>query len=246
MKNILLSILLIISLASCAKYMDNQQANAGDSAAIADSLSKLNTKPLTRENLSGVWMRMLATQKAEEGYNLKADGRLALLNFYTMHGDHWQLSGDTLYFYKYTDQDTIAKPSLARVLTLNDSTMVIAPIGAPSGYTETYHRRTINLSKRFSEVFHKQFMGKLQPFQIIDHPFELTTILKGAITLNSPNNHIRFSIKKDGILINEKPVTKWVGDFPPGKYVINVFYPNPSPNAKTTETAEYVVVVSEE
>ncbi len=246
MKNILLSILLTVSLASCAKYMDNQQANAGDSAAIADSLSKLQSKPPSKENLTGVWMRILTTQKAEEGYNLKADGRLALLNFYTMHGDHWQLSGDTLSFYKYTDQDTIPKPSLARVLTLNDSTMVIAPIGAPSGYTETYHRRTINLSKRFSEVFHKEFMGRLQPFQIIDHPFELTTLLKGAITLNSPNDKIRFSIKKDGILIDEKPVTKWVADFPPGKYVISVFYPNPSPNAKTTETAEYPIVVSEE
>ena len=87
-KLLLLTTVFILLLSSCAKYMDDQPGKA-DSAAIADSLLMLQRGVLTKERLTGIWVRPIATQPGDEGYHLYEDGKLKFINMYSMICDTW-------------------------------------------------------------------------------------------------------------------------------------------------------------
>ncbi len=232
----------LLFLASCAKYMDNGQPGMADSALLADSLHSAMVRAAIQK-LPGAWVRRVQTEQGDKGYNFIADGRLFLINSYVLKGDSWKLSNDTINLLMHTDKDTIPAPHLVKIIELTDSILALAPIGAPSGYTETYHKRVVSLPKKFSEFFKKEFTGKLQPKQFVEEQFTIPAMFEGAITLSSDNPELCFYLSKDGTRITEKPVREWAGQFPPGNYGLKIMYLHTAP--RNGDIGEYQVLIEE-
>jgi hypothetical protein len=216
-----ISLVLVFALSSCAKYMDDEHPGA-DSAAIRDSAVMETIKTMSKEKLSGVWVRPIKTEPGDEGFNLKADGSLAFVNMYSMSGDKWELRGDSLILFSHTERYPDPRPHGYKIAEISDSTITLIPQNAEAGYKEVYKRKDFKLPERFSEFYKKEFHGLIKPVQAIDHTFEVKTIFDGEIKLVTNDKNIRFIILKDENEITE-PITEWSGGFPPGKYSIKVF-----------------------
>lgn len=240
MKKQLFTIALITALISgCAKYMDEHPpSDAMDSVAMRDSVLRA-----VHDNLPGVWMRKILTKPGEEGFTLKKDGSVNLINYFTMHGNRWEISNDTLKVFTYTDKDTLPRPRYYRVIAISDEAMQLAPFGAPAGYVEEYHKRRINLAPSVTSLYHQEFIGKLQPMQVLNHDFTVKTMFDGEIKLICIDSSVRFTILKNGVKIQELPTRDYIASFPPGDYTLRVVYRDE--RADKTKRAEYNLVVAE-
>ncbi len=239
MRKYFFSICLIVALIGCAKYMDEHPPNETvDSLALRDSVLRA-----VHDNLPGVWIRRILTKPGEEGFTLKKDGTVNLVNYFSMHGSHWDISNDTLRVFTYTDKDTTAKPRYYRIVNISDTVMQLAPFGSPVGYVEEYHKRRINLAPSVTSLYHQEFIGKLQPMQILEHDFTVRTMFDGEIKLICPDTSVRFTIKKNGVKIQELPTRDYQATFPPAEYSLRVVYRDE--HADKTKRAEYTLVVAE-
>jgi hypothetical protein len=236
----LVSIIALISLfAGCAKYMDEHPPNeTTDSLAMRDSVLRA-----VHDNLPGVWIRKILTKPGEEGFTLKKDGSVNLINYYTMHGNRWEISNDTLRVFTYSDKDTVPRPRYYKVIAISDETMQLAPFGSPAGYVEEYHKRRINLAPSVTSLYHQEFIGKLQPMQVLNHDFTVKTMFDGEIKLICIDSSVRFTIMKNGVKIQELPTRDYFATFPPGEYTLRVVYRDE--HADKTKRAEYNLVVAE-
>ena len=222
--------------------MDSGQPGQLDSAALADSLHKAMMTSAAAK-LPGAWVRRLQTAPGEQGFTMTVDGRLTLIGSYTLHGDRWQLSGDTLTMFLHSDNDTTPTPHYHKITELTDSIISVIPNGAPVGSVETYHKRNVVIPKKYTEFFKQHFQGKLSPGQLMYHPFEVQTMFDGAITLTSDSGSVKFYLLKDDVNLTPDPVREWHGRFAPGSYRLRVMFIYDKP--RKGERAEYEVLVEE-
>ncbi len=230
-------------LSSCAKYMDDKPGTA-DSAAIADSLLMLQRGVLTKERLTGIWVRPIATQPGDEGYHLYGDGKLKLINMYSMIGDTWELRGDTLMLFAHTERHLTPIPIIYRIYSLSDSILQLVPENSAPNYTESFHRKNFTMPERFATTFTEEFRGKLKPSQTTTHSFEVKMIFDGAVKLESPDKNAVFTLEKGGLTLTEAPVSSFMGSFPPGKYSVKVIMSKAKQVA--SDGSDYVIRVFEE
>jgi hypothetical protein len=242
-KLLFLTTVFTLLLSSCAKYMDDKPG-AADSAAIADSLLMLQRGVLTKERLTGIWVRPIATQPGDQGYHLYADGKLKFINMESMIGDTWELRGDTLMLFAHTERHTTPVPIVYRIYTLSDSVLELVPENAAPNYTERFRRKSFIMPERFATTFTEEFRGKLKPSQTTTHSFEVKMIFDGAVTLESPDKNAAFTLQKGGLTLTEAPARKFIGSFPPGKYTLKVTMSQAK--QVTPDGIEYVIRVSEE
>lgn len=243
MKQILPAVFcLTLLFTSCAKQIDDEPKQS-DSARAADSLLQLRLSTITKERLTGTWVRPIATQPGDEGYHLYADGKLKFINMYSFIGDSWELRSDTLMLYAHTERYPTPVPMIFRIASLSDSTLELVPENAAPNYTEKYRRKNFTLPERFSKTFRREFQGKILPNQSVRHILDVPTIFDGSILIESENTHISFTISKDGNVLTDIPVTTFKGSFPPGKYTLEMQYIQPK--KKKAEPAQYTIIVAE-
>ena len=225
--------ILLFLIGGCAKNMDNPQPS--DSTAIQLGTIINESREKTKERLSGVWLTK--RDKAEEGFYLVPDGKVVLQNIYTMKGTDWQFfGGDSLRISMQGASAPITK--LYAILALDDSTLTLLPVGSTT--QEVYHKK----GARHYEftAYHQDFHGALQPSQILQHSFEVTTLFEGSIILVSDNKLVTFTLKKDDTEITNAPTRHWEGSFVPGKFVITV---RGAALSRQGVPSEYSVVVEE-
>ncbi len=244
MKKLLLLVLAAtLLLSSCAKYMDDKPGMA-DSVSIADSLLMLQRGILTKERLTGIWVRPIATQPGDEGYHLYGDGKLKFINMYSMIGDTWELRGDTLMLFAHTERYPTPTPMIYRIYSLSDSILQLVPENAAPNYTESFKRKNFTMPERFATTFTEEFRGKLKSSQTTTHSFEVKMIFDGAVKLESPDKNAVFTLQKGSLTLTEAPVRSFMGSFPPGKYTLKVIMSKAK--QVTSDGTDYVIRVSEE
>ncbi|HYM21346.1 MAG TPA: lipocalin family protein [Candidatus Kapabacteria bacterium] len=235
-------VLLACLVASCAKYMDNNQPGTLDSAARADSIHHAMMDMLAQK-LLGVWIRRVTTGSGEQGFTMNADGRLTLIGNYTLHGDRWQIAGDTLILFEHSDQDSLPLPNYYRVAELTDSILSVTAFGSAANSQEMYHKRSVVIPKKYTEFFKQHFEGQLSAGQLMYHSFDVQTMFDGGITLTSDSGSVKFYLLKDDVNLTPDPVREWNGRFVPGSYKIRVMYIYQKP--RQAERAQYSVIVEE-
>lgn len=233
----------LILFASCAKQMDDEPLHS-DSARVADSLLKVQLSAISKEKLTGIWVRPIATQPGDEGYHLYADGKLKFINMYSMIGDSWELRGDTLMLYAHTERYPTPVPIIFRVAMVTDSLLELVPENAEPGYTQKFRRKNFTLPERFGHFFHKEFQGRILPSQTYDHTFNVTSYFDGGIRIESPSPDVKFTVNMDGNELTDKQVREYKGSFPPGKYRLTVRYILPQKKRSTVQP--YTIIVDEE
>jgi hypothetical protein len=204
---------LLVSLAflvSCAKYMDDEPGRT-DSTAISDNIRSL--QPITKERITGLWVRPKLTDPSDEGYLLNDDGSMRVING-TLVGQRWTLSGDTL---SLLFNGNIS--SAYRIERLADTLLTLQSV---TGERLIYRRKHFSMPSRFASDYREHFTGTVRPLQDQKHTFIVRSLFDGAVKIVSDDKRIRFTLLKDGFTITDKPAREFSGSFPAGTYTVIV------------------------
>ncbi|MFS4432241.1 lipocalin family protein [Chryseobacterium sp. S90] len=96
-----------------------------------------------REKLVGKWLQPIAgQQKEQQGFELRENGTVISMNIHTLQYDRWNVSEDTLYLSYHTEGVKLISKGIDTLLIkeLDDSELILSPIGANVSDTESYHK----------------------------------------------------------------------------------------------------------
>lgn len=113
-----------------------------DSVAI---VATTDTITYTEDQLLGKWLQPVAgLEKELQGFQLRKKGKAFSINTYAVIYDRWQLRHDTLLLWSYMEAahngDTAAVIDTTIIRSLTDTTLILYPIKAVTGYQEKYTR----------------------------------------------------------------------------------------------------------
>lgn len=97
--------------------------------------------PLRKDQLLGVWLRKIDDMPGYEGYQFGNNGKVQLLNMFTIIGDHWQLiNGNSMTIWSYSGTSSEIDESRYRISELRGPRLTLIPGNAELGYNEVYYR----------------------------------------------------------------------------------------------------------
>jgi hypothetical protein len=104
-----------------------------------------DTVTYSEDQLLGRWLQPVAgLEKELQGFQLKKKGKAFSINTYAVIYDRWQLRHDTLLLWSYLEgthsTDTAAVIDTTIIRSLTDTTLILYPIKAVTGYQEKYTR----------------------------------------------------------------------------------------------------------
>ena len=125
---------------------DSQQFPENPGMQEPDSVEALTDTTKTEVDstlLPGKWMQPVpGIDSILQGMDLRKNGKAISINMHTLLYDKWKLAHDTLMLWSHTDgvENPVSAIDTMLIRTLNDSALVLFPIGAAPGYLEKFTR----------------------------------------------------------------------------------------------------------